>query len=102
MGKIGQVMSQELKQLLSGLLAFNPDERLMLGERAWALDASAGRRGSVWDAPWLRDGPSVKYSPDGPLRKSSSRQGRATTLPSGAAAPVAAGRSGGPALGSFF
>lgn len=58
--KIGQVISQELKQLLGGLLAFNPAERLMLGERSWAEDVSAGKKGSVWDQPWLRDGPSVR------------------------------------------
>lgn len=53
--RVGQVMSEPLKQLLEGLLALDPSERLTLGEASWASDGN--ERDSVWDEPWLRDGP---------------------------------------------
>ena len=33
-------------QLLEGMLKFNPDERLTMGEKCWP------KRRSVWDEPW--------------------------------------------------
>lgn len=50
--KIADFMSEPLKQLLEGLLALDPAERLTLGERAWG-----GSRRSVWDEPWMHSGP---------------------------------------------
>eukprot|EP00927_Polykrikos_kofoidii_P013361 TRINITY_DN1581_c0_g1_i3.p1 TRINITY_DN1581_c0_g1~~TRINITY_DN1581_c0_g1_i3.p1 ORF type:complete len:476 (-),score=63.53 TRINITY_DN1581_c0_g1_i3:236-1663(-) len=50
--KVADLMSDSLKQLLEGLLAFKPEDRLTLGECAWT---KTGRR-SVWDEPWLREG----------------------------------------------
>lgn len=47
---IAYYLSESLIQLLEGLLAFNPAERLTLGE---AVFADSGRK-SVWDQPWLR------------------------------------------------
>jgi serine/threonine protein kinase len=49
--KVGQVLSEEVMQLLEGMLALNPDERLTLGERDWPKNS--GRR-SVWDEPWIK------------------------------------------------
>mmetsp|Transcript_1783 Transcript_1783/g.5652 ORF Transcript_1783/g.5652 Transcript_1783/m.5652 type:complete len:409 (+) Transcript_1783:140-1366(+) len=49
---VGEFMSEPLKQLLSGLLSLDPNERLTLGERSWG-----GSRRSVWDEPWLALGP---------------------------------------------
>lgn len=48
--KVGSC-SEPLKQLLEGLLAIDPDQRLTLGESCW----TDGRR-SVWDEPWLQTG----------------------------------------------
>lgn len=44
---VAQHLSEPSVQLLEGLLALDPTERLTLGESAWP-----GRR-SVWDEPWL-------------------------------------------------
>lgn len=52
--RVADVMSEPLKQLLEGMLALNPDERLTLGERVWGT--SSGRR-SVWDEPWMHGSP---------------------------------------------
>lgn len=49
--KVADFMSEPLQQLLEGMLALDPAERLTLGESAWG---SSGRR-SVWDEPWIRD-----------------------------------------------
>uniref|UniRef100_A0A7S1ATC9 Protein kinase domain-containing protein n=1 Tax=Noctiluca scintillans TaxID=2966 RepID=A0A7S1ATC9_NOCSC len=49
--KVGDVMSEPLKELLEGLLSVDPESRLTLGETA----SEAGRR-SVWDLPWTRTG----------------------------------------------
>ena len=48
------VMSKPMVELLEGLLAFDPSERLTLGESGWP----EGRR-SVWDLVWVDFGPSV-------------------------------------------
>mmetsp|Transcript_25301 Transcript_25301/g.40515 ORF Transcript_25301/g.40515 Transcript_25301/m.40515 type:complete len:471 (-) Transcript_25301:182-1594(-) len=50
--KVVEVMSEPLVQLLEGLLAFDPAQRLTLGERTWN-----GQRRSVWDEAWLHTGP---------------------------------------------
>jgi len=50
--RVGDLMSEPLKQLLSGLLTLDPEERLTLGEKAWD-----GSRRSVWDEPWMAMGP---------------------------------------------
>mmetsp|Transcript_42187 Transcript_42187/g.98973 ORF Transcript_42187/g.98973 Transcript_42187/m.98973 type:complete len:562 (+) Transcript_42187:78-1763(+) len=47
--RAAEVASPELVQLLSGLLCFDPKERLSLGEAS----AAAPRR-SMWDEPWLQ------------------------------------------------
>mmetsp|Transcript_47964 Transcript_47964/g.111931 ORF Transcript_47964/g.111931 Transcript_47964/m.111931 type:complete len:623 (+) Transcript_47964:86-1954(+) len=48
--KVADVMSEELMQLLEGLLSFDPDTRLTLGEcNLWPQ----GRR-SIWEEPWLQ------------------------------------------------
>jgi serine/threonine protein kinase len=60
--KVGKSMSTEVKQLLAGLLAFNPDERLTLGEQVWGTEAGGARR-SVWDHAWLTDGPQANHGP---------------------------------------
>lgn len=52
--RVADVMSENLKQLLEGMLALNPSDRLTLGESVWAAD---GGRRSVWDVPWLHSGP---------------------------------------------
>mmetsp|Transcript_35255 Transcript_35255/g.109811 ORF Transcript_35255/g.109811 Transcript_35255/m.109811 type:complete len:410 (-) Transcript_35255:33-1262(-) len=52
--RVADVVSEPLKQLLEGMLAFDPADRLTLGERAWGADS--GRR-SVWDEPWIHNGP---------------------------------------------
>lgn len=46
--RVADVMSEPLKQLLEGMLALEPADRLTLGEATWGT----GRR-SVWDEPWL-------------------------------------------------
>mmetsp|Transcript_140962 Transcript_140962/g.351487 ORF Transcript_140962/g.351487 Transcript_140962/m.351487 type:complete len:464 (+) Transcript_140962:137-1528(+) len=51
--RVSEFMSEPLVQLLEGLLALDPAERLTLGEAAWA---GHGRR-SVWDEPWMQTGP---------------------------------------------
>uniref|UniRef100_A0A7S4UJT6 Protein kinase domain-containing protein n=1 Tax=Alexandrium monilatum TaxID=311494 RepID=A0A7S4UJT6_9DINO len=51
--RVADVMSEPLKQLLEGMLAFDPADRLTLGEYAWR---DSGRR-SVWDEPWMHTGP---------------------------------------------
>jgi len=54
--RVGEVMSEPLKQLLEGLLALDPAQRLTLGEASWASSAGASAsRGSVWDEPWMHD-----------------------------------------------
>jgi serine/threonine protein kinase len=51
--------SDELLQLLGGLLELDPAKRLTLGESAWH-----GQRRSVWDEPWLRGSMDAqRYSP---------------------------------------
>jgi len=55
--RVADVMSEPLKQLLEGMLAFDPNQRLTLGEGVWP----SGRR-SVWDEPWLHDVPASKSS----------------------------------------
>jgi serine/threonine protein kinase len=51
--KVADIMSEPLKQLLEGLLNFDPAMRLTLGEHDW----ENGRRRSVWDVAWLHTGP---------------------------------------------
>jgi len=51
--RVSEFMSEPLVQLLEGLLALEPAERLTLGERAWN---GSGRR-SMWDEPWMQMGP---------------------------------------------
>jgi len=54
--RVGQILSEPLMQLLEGLLALDPAERLSLGEAQWASsDGSRATRGSVWDEPWIHD-----------------------------------------------
>jgi len=48
--RVADVMSEPLKQLLEGMLALDPADRLTLGERVWSVD---GARKSVWDEPWM-------------------------------------------------
>lgn len=52
--RVGQIMSEPLKQLLEGLLALDPAERLTLGEACWANGGPS--RTSVWDEPWIHHG----------------------------------------------
>lgn len=47
--RVADCISEPLMQLLEGMLAPNPRDRLTLGERIWT---SAGRE-SVWDKTWL-------------------------------------------------
>lgn len=47
-GRVAEFLSEPLTQLLEGLLALDPAERLTLGEAQWG-----GSRRSVWDMPWL-------------------------------------------------
>eukprot|EP00929_Paragymnodinium_shiwhaense_P069412 TRINITY_DN35000_c0_g3_i1.p1 TRINITY_DN35000_c0_g3~~TRINITY_DN35000_c0_g3_i1.p1 ORF type:complete len:370 (-),score=86.81 TRINITY_DN35000_c0_g3_i1:324-1433(-) len=54
--KVGSCLSPRLSQFLDGLLQIDPAKRLTLGE---AVDWSSGARKSVWDEPWLRDGPGL-------------------------------------------
>lgn len=49
-GTVASFMSEELIELLEGLLAFDPNKRLTLGESCWS---ESGRR-SVWDEPWVQ------------------------------------------------
>mmetsp|Transcript_127332 Transcript_127332/g.254370 ORF Transcript_127332/g.254370 Transcript_127332/m.254370 type:complete len:410 (+) Transcript_127332:111-1340(+) len=49
---VADVVSEPLKQLLEGMLAFDPNQRLTLGEAVWP----AWRR-SVWDEPWMHEVP---------------------------------------------
>lgn len=51
--KVADIMSEPLKQLLEGLLHFDPASRLTLGEHDW----ENGRKRSVWDVAWLHTGP---------------------------------------------
>lgn len=46
-GTVAQHMSEALLQLLEGLLALEPAQRLTLGESVWT------ERKSVWQEPWL-------------------------------------------------
>lgn len=48
--RVAEFISEPLQQLLEGLLALDPKDRLTLGESTWA--SGSGRR-SVWDEPWL-------------------------------------------------
>jgi len=52
---VDQVISEPMKQLLEGLLAFDPNQRLTLGEcnAGWEDGAAECKRRSVWDEPWL-------------------------------------------------
>lgn len=52
--RVADVMSEPLKQLLEGMLALDPADRLTLGEQSWG--STSGRR-SVWDEPWMHGGP---------------------------------------------
>jgi serine/threonine protein kinase len=54
-----QSMSEPLVQLLEGLLAIDPRQRLTLGEASWK-DCDEKRR-SVWDEPWVSEAPSFQY-----------------------------------------
>lgn len=50
--RVGDVMSEPLKQLLEGMLAIDPAKRLVFGN---SHEAHAGEdRRSVWDEPWLK------------------------------------------------
>lgn len=51
--RVAELMSEPLKQLLEGLLALDPADRLTFGESAWIRSGTPRR--SVWDEPWLRD-----------------------------------------------
>merc|ERR550532_2414819 len=53
--RVAEFMSENLTRLLEGLLALNPDDRLTLGENTWT--ANGVRRRSVWDEPWMHEGP---------------------------------------------
>mmetsp|Transcript_23650 Transcript_23650/g.54034 ORF Transcript_23650/g.54034 Transcript_23650/m.54034 type:complete len:394 (-) Transcript_23650:145-1326(-) len=53
--RVAEFMSEPLTQLLEGLLALDPAERLTLGESAWAAEGC--NRRSVWDEPWMHTGP---------------------------------------------
>mmetsp|Transcript_73601 Transcript_73601/g.204546 ORF Transcript_73601/g.204546 Transcript_73601/m.204546 type:complete len:424 (+) Transcript_73601:220-1491(+) len=50
--RVGEFISEPLKQLLEGLLAFDPADRLTLGESSWG-----DCRRSIWDEPWMHSGP---------------------------------------------
>lgn len=50
--KVAQLMSEPFTNLLEGMLALDPEERLTLGEKSW--DRKSGRR-SVWDEPWMKN-----------------------------------------------
>eukprot|EP00930_Biecheleria_cincta_P058699 TRINITY_DN4449_c0_g3_i1.p1 TRINITY_DN4449_c0_g3~~TRINITY_DN4449_c0_g3_i1.p1 ORF type:complete len:470 (+),score=55.61 TRINITY_DN4449_c0_g3_i1:48-1457(+) len=50
--KVSEFMSEPLVRLLEGLLCLDPAQRLTLGERKWN-----GQRRSVWDEPWIHEGP---------------------------------------------
>jgi serine/threonine protein kinase len=51
---VSDIMSQPLKQLLEGMLAFNPSERLTLGGSSWPSS-----RKSVWQDPWIQQHMSI-------------------------------------------
>jgi len=54
--KVFECISEPLMQVLEGMLNFNPDERLTMGEKCWP------NRRSVWDEPWTNpDLESVPY-----------------------------------------
>lgn len=53
--RVSEAISEPLKQLLEGLLAFDPKDRLTLGEATWSTTGSPRR--SVWDEPWTHTGP---------------------------------------------
>jgi hypothetical protein len=48
--RIGEFLSEDLVQLLEGLLEFDPSKRLTLGESAWKDGES---RKTVWHEPWM-------------------------------------------------
>jgi serine/threonine protein kinase len=50
--RVAEFMSEPLQQLLEGMLALDPKDRLTLGEDFWA-----GSRRSVWDLAWTSLGP---------------------------------------------
>jgi serine/threonine protein kinase len=50
--RVAECITEPLLQLLEGMLALNPKERLTLGEDCWA-----GSRRSVWDQAWTASGP---------------------------------------------
>lgn len=47
--KVSDCLSNNMTQLLDGMLAIDPSERLTLGEKQW----SHSSRRSVWDEPWV-------------------------------------------------
>jgi len=55
--KVIKCLSKPLLQLLTGMLMFDPDSRLTLGEKQWTNKAETpGKtRRSVWDETWLRN-----------------------------------------------
>mmetsp|Transcript_129197 Transcript_129197/g.288794 ORF Transcript_129197/g.288794 Transcript_129197/m.288794 type:complete len:452 (+) Transcript_129197:141-1496(+) len=53
--RVAECMSEPLIQLLEGLLELDPAKRLTLGESSWTADGQPRR--SVWDMPWMHDGP---------------------------------------------
>mmetsp|Transcript_21473 Transcript_21473/g.50034 ORF Transcript_21473/g.50034 Transcript_21473/m.50034 type:complete len:359 (-) Transcript_21473:7-1083(-) len=48
---VAEIISEGLANLLNGLLAFDPEKRLSMNRD------NAGRAGSIWDLPWLEQGP---------------------------------------------
>jgi len=49
--RVAEFMSEPVKQLLEGMLALDPAERLTLGESAWKINQLDRR--SIWDESWL-------------------------------------------------
>jgi serine/threonine protein kinase len=47
---VNKCLSEPLLQLIEGMLAMDPANRLTLGEKVWAK-----KRRSVWDEPWIRN-----------------------------------------------
>mmetsp|Transcript_8084 Transcript_8084/g.17590 ORF Transcript_8084/g.17590 Transcript_8084/m.17590 type:complete len:396 (-) Transcript_8084:117-1304(-) len=54
--RVADFISEPMTHLLEGMLAFDPADRLTLGEATWALESGTARR-SVWDEPWIISGP---------------------------------------------
>jgi len=55
--KVIKCLSKPLLQLLTGMLMFDPDSRLTLGEKQWTneVETPGKTRRSVWDETWLRN-----------------------------------------------